>query len=68
MLLDRGWSYGAVMGMLGVGQLVAAAIIVLAYPETAHRALEELNPEDVTPESPTLAATPVSGATTIQSR
>lgn len=46
ILVDRGWSYGEVMAMLGVGQLVAAVIIVLAYPETAHRALEELNPED----------------------
>jgi MFS family permease len=57
VLLDRGWSYGPVMGMLGVGQLLAAVIVTLTYPETAHRALEELNPDDadlttVTPEAP----------------
>jgi MFS family permease len=45
-LLDRGWSYGAVMGVMGIGQLVAAVIAFLAYPETAHLSLEQLNPED----------------------
>ena len=45
-LLDHGWSYGAVMGVMGIGQLVAAVIAFLAYPETAHLSLEQLNPED----------------------
>jgi MFS family permease len=45
-LLDRGWSYGWVMALVGIGPLVVAGLVVLAYPETAHRELEELNPED----------------------
>jgi len=45
-LLDRGWSYGSVMAMLAGGQVVAAAIVLRTFPETAHRALEEINPED----------------------
>ncbi len=45
-LLDHGWSYGTVMGLMGVGQLVAAVIAFVAYPETAHLTLEQLNPED----------------------
>jgi MFS family permease len=45
-LLDAGWSYGQVMGVLGLCQLVVTAIVVIAYPETAHLELEQLNPED----------------------
>ncbi len=45
-LLDAGWSYGQVMGMLGLCQLAVAGLVVAAYPETAHLELEELNPED----------------------
>ncbi|MCU1360639.1 MAG: putative major facilitator superfamily transporter, partial [Ilumatobacteraceae bacterium] len=45
-LLDRGWSYGSVMGMLAVGQVVAAVIVFTTYPETAHKSLEEINPVD----------------------
>ena len=45
-LLDAGWSYGQVMGLLGLCQLAVTAIVVVAYPETAHLELEELNPED----------------------
>jgi MFS family permease len=46
LLLDRGWSYGSVMGMLASGQVLAALIVFLTYPETAHRSLEEINPQD----------------------
>jgi len=46
-LLDHGWSYAQVMGMLAGGQIVAAVVALTTYPETAHRALEEINPEDV---------------------
>jgi MFS family permease len=61
-LIDRGWSYGSVMAMLGAGQIVAAVIIVLTYPETAHRALEELNPDDAPmPEPAEDAAHPPQG-------
>jgi MFS family permease len=45
-LIDRGWSYGATMLSLGSAQLVAALIVLVAYPETAHQELEALNPED----------------------
>ncbi len=45
-LLDAGWSYGRVMALLGLCQLVVTAIVVAAYPETAHLELEALNPED----------------------
>jgi MFS family permease len=45
-LLDRGWSYGAALGLMAVGELLAVLVIVFRYPETAHRDLDELNPED----------------------
>jgi MFS family permease len=45
-LLDRGWSYGSTMLLLGAGQLIATILVVTWYPETAHQALESLNPED----------------------
>ena len=34
------------MGMLASGSMVSALIVFFTYPETAHRSLEELNPED----------------------
>jgi MFS family permease len=45
-LLDADWSYGAVLAMLGIGQLIVTILVVAAYPETAHQELETLNPED----------------------
>ena len=45
-LLHDGWSYGAVMALLALGQVVAATVVWFTYPETAHRTLEELNPAD----------------------
>ncbi len=45
-LLDAGWSYGPVMAVMAVGQLVVTVLVVTGYPETAHRELEDLNPED----------------------
>jgi MFS family permease len=45
-LLDRGWSYGEVMTVMAIGQVVSATVVLTSYPETAHRALEDLNPED----------------------
>jgi MFS family permease len=44
--LDRAIGYGAVMAVLAIGPLVVAGLVVLLYPETAHRELEDLNPED----------------------
>jgi MFS family permease len=65
VLLDREWSYGSVMAMLGVGQLVAAAIVMATYPETAHRALEDLNPDDreLTSDTPAVSGGGAGGAT-----
>ncbi len=45
-LIDGGWSYGATMGLLALGQLIVTILVVAAYPETAHLELETLNPED----------------------
>ncbi len=45
-LLDAGWSFAAVLGLLAVCQLAVTIIVVAAYPETAHLELETLNPED----------------------
>ena len=42
---------GPVMAMLAIGPVAVAFLVLKAFPETAHRELEELNPEDAdTPE------------------
>ncbi|CAN5578245.1 hypothetical protein BH23ACT3_BH23ACT3_14290 [soil metagenome] len=46
VLLDGTWSYGQVMGLLALAQIVVVAVVLAAYPETAHRTLEDLNPTD----------------------
>ena len=38
--------FGPGLAILGVGPLVVAVLVIVFYPETAHRELEELNPED----------------------
>jgi hypothetical protein len=35
-----------VLAVLSIGPLLMAVLVLVAYPETAHRELEELNPED----------------------
>lgn len=45
-LLDAGWSHGTVMMALVIGPALVSVIVLTTYPETAHRELEELNPED----------------------
>ena len=45
-LVHRGWSYGQSMLLVGFGQLLAAVIAYVAYPETAHLELEQINPQD----------------------
>ena len=47
-LVDRGWSYSSVIGMMALAQVVVTIIVLTSYPETAHRELEEMNPEDAT--------------------
>lgn len=46
VLIGRGASYGDVMALLAIGPLAASVVILAAYPETAHRALEDINPSD----------------------
>ena len=45
-LSDRWDGLGPALAALSVGPLVVGALILLAYPETAHQELEVLNPED----------------------
>jgi MFS family permease len=45
-LLDRGWSHGRVMALLASAQVAVIVIVLRWYPETAHRELEDINPED----------------------
>jgi MFS family permease len=46
VLLDGTWTYGWVMGLLALGQIIVVFTVLTSYPETAHRTLEDLNPED----------------------
>lgn len=43
---DHFGSYGPGFAILAIGPLLMAVLVLLAYPETAKRELEELNPED----------------------
>jgi MFS family permease len=45
-LVHAGWSYGQAMLVAGFGQILAAFIAYVAYPETAHLELEQINPQD----------------------
>jgi MFS family permease len=45
-LLDSGWPHGRVMALLAMAQVLVVITVVKSFPETAHRELEELNPED----------------------
>jgi MFS family permease len=47
-LIDRLDSFGLALGLLAVGPLVMAAVVLAFFPETAWRELEDLNPEDRT--------------------
>jgi predicted MFS family arabinose efflux permease len=50
--LNRDISYGTVMGWLALGPVVAGILIYTTFPESAHRELEELNPQDLTTAKP----------------
>ena len=43
---------GPAMALLALGPAALAILVLVAYPETAHTELEDLNPEDAPPEPP----------------
>ena len=45
-LSDRLGGIDKAIPYVAIGPAILAVLILVAYPETAHRALEELNPED----------------------
>jgi hypothetical protein len=45
-LADHYGRIGPALALLGIGPLLLALLVVFAFPETARRELEELNPED----------------------
>jgi MFS family permease len=49
-LVQKGWTYGQSMLLMGIGQLVAVMVAYVAYPETAHLELEQINPQDASAE------------------
>jgi len=51
-LADRYGTIGPAMTMLASGPILLAVLVLLAYPETAGRELEDLNPEDRPPPPP----------------
>ncbi len=48
-LSDSWGGFGPAMGVVALGPALVVVLILTAYPETAHRELEELNPEDASP-------------------
>jgi MFS family permease len=48
-LADSGVAYGTIMLALVTGPVMVSLIVLMTYPETAHRELEDINPEDATP-------------------
>jgi MFS family permease len=49
VLADRYGSFGPAVATVGLAPVIVAAVVLLFYPETAHKELEELNPEDRPP-------------------
>jgi MFS family permease len=47
-LNDELGSFGWALGLLAIGPLLMAAVVLRWFPETTRRELEELNPEDAT--------------------
>jgi MFS family permease len=52
-LIDEWGHMGPAMTVLLLGPALVAVLLLVAYPETAHRRLEDLNPEDRVPDRPT---------------
>jgi MFS family permease len=47
-LIDELGSFGLTLGLLAIGPLIMAVVVLAFFPETAWRELEDLNPEDRT--------------------
>jgi MFS family permease len=45
-LADRWGGFAQPIALLAIGPLVVAGLVLIAFPETARRSLEDLNPED----------------------
>lgn len=45
-MVDGGASYGTAFATIAIAPLLVVVLVLVAYPETAMRSLEELNPED----------------------
>ncbi len=45
-LMIEAWGYGTAFSVLLTGPILVAILVLLFYPETTRRSLEELNPED----------------------
>jgi putative MFS transporter len=46
LVVGREDQLAPVMALLAIGPALVVVLVLVAYPETAHRELEELNPED----------------------
>ena len=57
-LSDRLGGLGPALTVLSLGPAVLVVLVLAAYPETAHRELEELNPQDTSPAAPAPPPTP----------
>ncbi|MGH9285926.1 MAG: MFS transporter, partial [Acidimicrobiales bacterium] len=51
-LADSAGRLGPALSVLALGPAIVALLVLAAYPETAHRELEDLNPEDRRPDEP----------------
>ena len=49
VLVRDGRPLAPIIALLAIGPAVLAVLVLTAYPETAHRELEDLNPEDKSP-------------------
>lgn len=59
ILSERWDALGPALAVLSIGPAAMAAIVLIGYPETAHRELEDLNPEDLLPDDAHGSADPV---------
>lgn len=49
LLVRDGEPLAPIIALLAIGPALLAVLVLVAYPETAHRELEDLNPEDASP-------------------